>query len=57
MTTDELDMKHDSVSTQLPVNIRAALVRASQIRNPMQRMAAIEAVQATAKARYPKLFK
>lgn len=45
------------VSTQLPFDIRAALVRAAQLKNPMQRRAAIEAVQATARARFPDLFR
>lgn len=45
------------VSNQLPFDVRAALVRASQIKNPVQRAAAIEAAQAMARARFPNLFK
>jgi hypothetical protein len=46
-----------TLSHALPFDIRAALLRASQIKNPMQRLAAIESIQAIARARYPKLFK
>lgn len=45
------------VSLALPFEIRAALVRASKIQNAVQRAAAIETVQAMAKARFPNLFR
>ena len=44
------------ISQQLPFDVRTALVNASKIKNPVQRMAAIEQIQAMAKARFPHLF-
>jgi hypothetical protein len=44
------------ISKALPFDIRTALVRAAQIKDPVQRAAAIEQVQAMAKARFPNLF-
>lgn len=49
--------KQQQISEQLPYEIRMALVKASQVKDPFQRAAAIEAAQELARARFPKLFK
>ena len=51
------DNQKQAVSKQLPFDVRAALVRAAQIKDPVQRAVAIEAAQAMARARFPNLFR
>lgn len=48
--------KNAKVSEQLPYDVRMALVKAAQTKDPVQRAAAIEAVQAMARVRFPYLF-
>lgn len=55
MTHDE--KQPNPVSQQLPFDIRMALVRASKVKDPLQRVVAIETVQAMARARFPNLFR
>lgn len=57
MTNKQNSTDSTRVSNQLPFDIRAALIRASKIKNQLQRTVAIEAVQAMARARFPKLFR
>lgn len=59
MTTDQ--KQANRVSKQLPFDIRAALERAALTpvteHDPQARVKAIEAVQARARAHFPKLFR
>lgn len=41
---------------QLPLEVRLQLVKAAAIKHPLQRLAAIEQIQASARAQYPHLF-
>lgn len=49
------DKQKQPVSDQLPFDVRMALVRASQVKDPMHRLVAIEAAQALLRARFPHL--
>ena len=44
------------VSKALPFDLRAALVRAAAIKDPMERLKAIEQVERLGRLRCPKLF-
>lgn len=56
MSNTQFPTDSTRVSEQLPYDIRMALVKAAQTKDPVQRAAAIEAVQAMARARFPYLF-
>lgn len=49
--------KAAGIARVLPADVRAALVRASQIASPWERQRAIEAAIHDAKRRYPQYFK
>jgi hypothetical protein len=56
MSNTQFPTDSTRVSEQLPYDVRMALVKAAQTKDPVQRAAAIEAVQAMARARFPYLF-
>lgn len=49
-------MSDTPIQGQLPLEIRLALKKAAAIKQPLQRIAAIEAAQAKGRALFPKLF-
>lgn len=50
-------MSDTTIQGQLPLEVRLQLAKAAAIKHPLQRLAAIEQIQASARAQYPHLFK
>ena len=57
MTNTQKTANTPRVSMALPYEIRMALVRASAVKDPVQRAKAIAEVEDQGRARFPSLFK
>ena len=49
-------MSDTPIQGRLPLEVRMQLEKAAAIKHPLQRLAAIEQIQASARAQYPHLF-
>jgi hypothetical protein len=56
MTNTQNSANNDQVSEALPFDLRAALVRAAAIENPLARRKAIEEAERVGRLRFPEKF-